>query len=149
MAGLLCTASFTGISLSAATAKSVVMLTAPTNQRLVIKRIRIKTSSTSSTEAPIDLAVKIATTAGTFTAATPVKVMTGLDETVQATYGRNCTSEPTKTDTLYQGGFHPQAGLDESFPPGRELVVPGGGRIVFELTAPSSTSVSGMVQYEE
>jgi hypothetical protein len=89
------------------------------------------------------------TTAGTATAATPVKNNSADTETLQTTAGYNASAEPTAGDVLWMGECHPQAGYEIILPFGQEIIIPGGGRLGIELTAAAAQTCTAWFSGEE
>lgn len=137
------------VPLVAATAKTVVQLTAPANQRLKILGYGIYFDGTSTTAQPVEFRLMRQTSAGTGTAQAPVLEEKSLSETLQATGAVNFSVEPTYGDVLKAGTVHPQAGYEYPAPFGQEDVVQGGGRIGIVCQAPAAVNIRGFVKYEE
>lgn len=148
MAGILCCAQTVEVALVAATAKTVLQLVAPTNQRLRLRRWGVFFDGISSAAEPVQVRVLRQTTAGTMSSLTPVKLVAG-PETVQATAQHSATAEPTGGDVLDVLEVHPQAGFDCLLPADLIIDVPGGGRIGIECTAPAGVNVRAKVWFEE
>ncbi len=74
------------------------------------------------------------------TAMTPTKRDNSLSETLLTTAQHTATVEPTTTDLLQAIEVHPQQGFKEWFPMGAELIIGGGGRLGFEVTAPAAVN---------
>ncbi len=150
MAGLRVTAeNSAAVALSAATAKTILQLNAPANQRLKLQRVGVFFDGSSTTAVPVLVRLVIATTAGTNTSLTLNKLVSADSETIQTTAGENATAEPTKTTLLDQWLVHPQMGIDITYAFGQERVVAGGGRVALECTAPASVNVRGKIDFEE
>lgn len=150
MAGLRITAENTAaVALSAATAKTVIQLNAPTNQRIKLQRIGIFFDGASTTATPVLCRLVIATTAGTNTALTLNKLVSSDSETIQTTAGENASAEPTKTTLLDQWLIHPQQGIDLTYAFGQEKFIVGGGRVALEITAPAAVNVRAKIDFEE
>lgn len=149
MAGMVCAVSFEAVSISAGTAKTVVAIVAPTNQRLRLRRLRCHTVSTDGTHVPVKAALRKLTADGTGTAATEVLVGPG-SETPQAVAKVNYSAEPTyASDNLLKTGFHPQSTLAENFPDG-QMIAAGGTGFGLVLTATTQgQTVSGFIEWEE
>lgn len=148
MAGINAVAQTTEIALSAATAQTVIQIVAPTNQRLKITEWGVFFDGISATAEPVQVRVLRQTTAGTMSSLTPVKRSAG-SETLQATAQHTATAEPTASDVLDMVEVHPQSGYEKLFPLGREIEVPGGGRVGIEVTAPATVNVRAKFAYEE
>jgi hypothetical protein len=136
MAGLVCSATTAEIALAAATAKTVLQVTAPTNQRLLLKRWGVFFDGTSSTAEPVQVRLLRQTTAGTMSTTTPVLLSAG-SETVQATAQNTATVEPTAGNVLDVAEVHPQSGFEVIIPFDQIIEIPGGTRIGIEVTAPA------------
>lgn len=149
MAGLRCAATTAEIALSAATAKTVVQITAPTNQALKVTRYSVFFDGTSTTAEPVQVRVLRQTTAGTMTSLTPLKLDDARTETIQSTAQHTATAEPTASDVLAVAEVHPQQGYDVILPLGGEVIVKGGGRLGIECTAPATVNVRAQFWYEE
>lgn len=150
MAGLRVTAeNSAAVALAAATAKTVLQLNAPANQRLKIQRVGFFFDGASTTAVPVAVRLMVATTAGTNSALTLNKLVSSDSETVQTTAGENATIEPTKTTVLDQWLVHPQMGLDLTYAFGQEKIVVGGGRVALEITAPAVVNVRAKIDFEE
>lgn len=137
------------VALAAATAKTVLQINAPTNQRLKLQRVGIFFDGASPTAVPVLVRLIVATTAGTNTALTLNKIVSSDSETIQSTAGENATVEPTKTTVLDQWLIHPQMGLDLTYAFGQEKIIVGGGRVAVEVTAPAVVNVRAKVDFEE
>lgn len=150
MAGLRVTAENTAaVALAAATAKTVLQLNAPAQQRIKIQRIGVFFDGASTTAVPVVVKMLIATTAGTNTALTLNKLVSSDSETIQTTAGENATAEPTKTTLLDQWFIHPQMGIDLTYAFGQEKVIVGGSRVAIEVTAPAVVNVRVKIDFEE
>lgn len=147
MAGLLCVAvTPTEIGLTSGSLKTLCILTAPANQRLLIKRIRVMFDGSTPTAEPGVVRVFRATSAGTFTSVTPVKKGAGT-ETPQATFGHTATAEPTVGDTLEL--LEADRGYEVFYPLGMELPVFGGTRIAIQATFAAGVNALALIEYEE
>lgn len=149
MAGLLCQVDFSNFSPAAATERCAVLITAPANQRLRLRRVVIKTNGTSGTDAAVDVVIRRCSSAGTMTGATPRRLQAGFDETPQATASVNATANPTTGDTVFRAGFHPQATFDERIAPNEPIDVEGGGRLGVFITSAAALTFAGCLIYEE
>lgn len=149
MAGIKCAATTAEIALTAATAKTVIQLVAPTNQRLLVERYGVGFDGISTTAEPVQVRVCKQTTAGTMSSLTPVKRGDPGSETLQGTAQHTATVEPTITDVYDVFEVHPQTWVDILLPDGDEIPVPGGGRIGIECTAPATVNVRAKIWYTE
>jgi len=148
MAGLICIAQTAEVALTAATAKTVLQLVAPTNQRLKLKRWGVFFDGTSGTAEPVQVRLLRQTNAGTMSSLTPVKQVAG-SETVQTTAQHTATAEPTAGDVIDVAEVHPQSGYEVIIPFDMPVEVPGGGRIGIECTAPATVNVRAKLVFEE
>lgn len=148
MAGILVGATTAEIALTAATAKTVLQVVAPANQRLELKRWGVFFDGTSPTNEPVQVRLLRQTTAGTMTALTPVMLAAG-SETVQSTAQHTATAEPTAGNTLDVAEVHPQSGYEVVIPFDQAIEVPGGGRLAIECTAPAAVNVRAKMMWIE
>jgi hypothetical protein len=148
MAGVTCIAQTAEVALSAATAKTVLQITAMTNHRLHIKRWAVFFDGISSTAEPVQVRLLRQTTAGTMTSLTPVKLVAG-SETVQTTAQHTATAEPTAGDILDIAEVHPQSGYEVVVPFDQVIEVPGGTRLGIEATAPAAVNVRAKIVFVE
>lgn len=82
------------------------------------------------------------------TSLTPV-ARVPITETLQTTAQHTATAEPTAGDVVDVIECHPQGGYEKIFAPGDEIIIPGGGRIGIEVTAPATVNVRAKFGYEE
>ncbi|MEW6211350.1 MAG: hypothetical protein AB1631_23495 [Acidobacteriota bacterium] len=153
MSALIATVTTAEIALVAATAKTLLQLKAPTNQRLKLLAWGIYFDSTSNSAEPVQVVLERQTTAigGTPTAITPSKIDDSIGDSVQATaavYGTSPT-EPTSGDLLKRIEVHPQAGYEEQCPFGQEYIVGAGDRIAIKATAPAGVNAVSWMKFEE
>lgn len=146
MAGLLCSVRSPAITYVATANKTALMLTAPTNQRLLVVQFGMTTNLSSPTAEPAMLTIFRATTAGTFTSVTPVRLSPG-SETPQATAGANASAEPTEGEIIRQ--MHLDRGFWEARAIDLRLPVAGGTRLAFKLYTPTGVNVLPWLEYEE
>lgn len=138
------------VALLAATAKTVLRIKAPTNQRVKVTSLAVSLDGATSTAVPIAVRVLRQTTDGTGTAATPVLVEPEMTEAIQATAIKNASAEPTAGDVLKSGYVPAFGGVYEVFfPLGQEIVIGGGGRLGIECTAPAGVNVQAEIEFEE
>lgn len=151
MSGLLCTATTGAVSLSAAAAKTVLQLVAPTNQRGKLVRLHYSFNGISPSAEPALIRILRQTTAisGSPTALTPKRIGAG-SETPQFTAAASTGgTEPTAGDVLDEGYLHTQTGLIEYAPLGLEITILGGTRLGVEITSPSAVSVRIAAWWDE
>lgn len=151
MAGLRVTAENTAnVALSAATAKTVIQLNAPANQRIKVLRVGVFFDGASTTAVPGDVQLVRKTTAGTGTALTLAKQTSADSETIQTGATENHTVEGTNTtDIIDQWKVHPQQGLDLTYAFGQEKMIVGGGRLALVCNFPAAVNVRAKIDFEE
>lgn len=137
------------IALAAATAKTVLQVVAPTNQRLLVTRVGLFFDGISTTAEPVQVRILRQTTAGTSSVNTPVKRNFGDNETLQTTARDNFTVEPTNSDVYDVYEIHPQQGMDAFLPLTDPFPVIGGDRLGIECTAPATVNVRAKMWGEE
>ncbi len=136
------------IALVAATVKTVLQVVAPTNQRGAFKGFGLYFDGSSGAAVPVLVELLRQTSAGTMSAATPVKDGVGT-ETIQFTAQKNATVEPSAGDILRRYHFHPTSGYERSFAEDEEILIPGGTRLALRCTAPAAVNVTGSLTVEE
>ena len=136
------------VALSAATAKTIVQLVAPTNHRVKLLGWGVSFDGVSTTAEPVLVRLLRQTTAGTMRALTPVQLRP-VAETIQSTSQHTATAEPTAGDVLDIQEVHPQTGYEKMSTQGQEFVLGGGGRVGIECTAPATVNVVGKLFFEE
>jgi len=139
------------VALSAAVAKTVLQILAPTNQRVRILAFGIFFDGSVPNAEPVVVKLVRQTTAGSGMA-TVTMVKTGPvagSETLQTQGFHTATSEPTTTDILDIFEIHPQAGVEKLFPLGREIVIAGGTRLGLVVTSPSALNCIPKIFGEE
>jgi hypothetical protein len=137
------------VALVAATAKTVLQITAPANQRLVITRFGVYFDGVVSSNTPVVVELCRQSTAGAGgTTATPTKHCVGT-ETLQATGLYGITTEPTTGDVIARYRVHPQQGWQEFEPLDGRIEVGGGTRLGIRLTAAQIVNASAQFFYEE
>lgn len=149
MAGIIGRVNSGEVALAASTAKTVLQLVAAANHRVKVLGLSIMGKGTGTNDTPVKFRVLRQTTAGTMTAATPVKNNDSDDETLQTTAQHTATAEPTAGDVLMFGEVHPQSGYAVWYPYGQELVIKGGSRLGIELTAAAIQTFVAELVFEE
>jgi hypothetical protein len=152
MAGVLLHVNSGEVALVAATAKTVLQIKAATNQRVLVKAIRLLgKQAAGGTDTPLKIRLTRSTANfGTGTGATPGKNDPGDAETVQTTAAGNFTVEPTSpTDSGLWWEVQPQSGIIEFLPPGMEVKIPGGQSVNFECTSTGTPTVLITATIEE
>lgn len=152
MAGIVATFNIPKTAMVANTAKTVLQILAPTNQRLRVLEYGIYFDSTSTTPGSAQLRILRQSTAGTTTTATPVPWENELTETLQASGGTNASAEPTPGSVLETPAIPITSGSVVPLGiPGQEMFIGGGTRLGFEVTIPAGAAANcyGYVKYEE
>jgi hypothetical protein len=137
------------IALVAATAKTILQLVAPANQRLLLVGLGISFDGTTSTDEPVTVELVKQSDAGTSSAATPVRDGDPGSETIQTTARKNATAEPTSTDVLRRYQIHPQGGGHERVFDADAIPIPGGTRLGLRCTAPQAVNATAFMVSEE
>lgn len=137
------------IALTAATAKTVIQLVAPSNHRVAITSWSVSFDGTSVTAEPVVIRVLRQTSAGTMSALTPVAMDGSVGETIQSTAQHTATAEPTAGNVLLSMECHPQQGYKEFLPLGQEIILQGAGRVGIECTAPANVNCVACITFEE
>jgi hypothetical protein len=145
-----CTAGEASITSSA---KTVIAIAAPSNQRMRIKGIEVLGKGTSNTDTPVKVElIKAASISG----GTPGSVTTTVldpdyGETAQATYSGNYSAEPTYSSgtTIRTWEVHPQNCLLVYFPMHDEIKIKGGGAFGLRLTSNQNETMAVNVIVEE
>ena len=149
MAAITFSLPYKDVALAAATAKTVAMVTAPANQRVVIEEIHVGFDGTTANNTPVLIELCSFSTAGTFTAGTPIKLESSLSETIQSTTGINASVEPTLSTTIKQWRVHPQGNYEKTMILNVKVIIPGGGKFGIRLTAAQIVNVTGFLTCTE
>lgn len=149
MAALQWNAETAEVALTAATARTILQVTAPTNQVVKLLGWGIYFDGTSGTAEPVVVELIQQSTAGTMSSLTPVKIDPGRAETIQSTAQHTATAEPTTTAIVARREVHPQSGYETLFAFGQEHIIPGGGRLGLRCTAPAGVNAVGHFRCEE
>lgn len=140
----------TAVSLSAATAKTVVGVIGGATDTLCLKRIRVSFPSVTATDIPALVEVGITTAAGTVgTSFTPVQIC-GSTLASSAAAGYNHSGEPTY-NRIFESTYVPvNNGLMEWwYPLGEEPQCDPSQGIAMRITSPSATTVFASIIYAE
>lgn len=137
------------VALVAATAKTVLQLVAASNHRVRVPRWGVAFEGTTTTAEPVLVRLLRQTTAGTMSAATPVKTDDSLGETLQTTAQYNASAEPTAGDVLFTWKVHPQTAYEKVYVMGTEVIIGGGDRLGIECTAPANVDCRAFFDFEE
>jgi hypothetical protein len=149
MAAIYFSAATAAVSLSAATAKTVLQIVAPSNQRVRVNKFSVSFNGTSATAEPVYVRILKQTTAGTMTSLTPralVPLVSG--EAINTTAQHTATVEPSASDVLRTLHVHPQGGHTEILHP-LPIVLLESERLGIECTAPGNVSVIANLECEE
>lgn len=142
-----------GIVTWASTAKTAFTVTAPANQRVVLKGIKGFGQGVSNTDAPLQVEVMTYVSISGGTAGTIVtsKKQNELSETIQSTIAGNYSAEPTYTTpvTVQTLTVHPQLGLAIFWPLGDEIVIKGGTGAAIRITSPNGDKMAFSIELEE
>jgi len=136
------------VALSAGVPKTVLQIVAAANHKVKVSSWGVFFDGTSPTAEPVQVVLMRQTTAGTMSAATPVKKGTDA-ETLQTTAQYNATVEPTAGDILDVIEVHPQSGYEKIFSFGDEIKIGGGGRLAIQCNAPAGVNVRSKMEFEE
>jgi hypothetical protein len=139
----------TEVTLTAATAETVIQLIAATNHRVKILRWGVFFDGTAVANEPVQVRLLRQTTAGTMSSLTPVKLDNSLGESLQTTAQHTATAEPTAGDVVDVVEVHPQSGYEIIYPLGQEVIIGGGDRVGIECTAPDGVNVRAKIVFEE
>lgn len=139
MAGNNCFPNSGECTLAANTAKTLLQIKAPTNQRLTLKTLRLLGKMPAGGTDPV---VKIRLTRSTANFGTATGTMTpgkqnpSNGETLQGTYSQNFTTEPTSpSDSGLWLEVQPQAGIIEPLSIDQWIDIPGGQAVNVEATS--------------
>lgn len=137
------------ITLTAATAKTVLQLVAAANHRVKLLSWGVFFDGTSTTAEPVQVRLLRQTTAGTMSALTPTKRDDSIADSLLTTAQHTATVEPTAGDLMEAIEVHPQQGYQAFYPLGGEVIIGGGDRLGIECTAPSGVNVRATAIFEE
>lgn len=135
-------------------AKTILLITAAANHRVLIKGFNIAFQGVTNTDAPILVRLAHYSDDGTDGVTnTPIKVNTSDSESIEATAlqgpSGTWTVEPTISETFWRTYIHPQQSHREWFPFGEEIVVPGGESFGIAVTAGVSVNCVACLDAEE
>lgn len=152
MAGVQFSVNSGEVALVAATPKSLLQIKAASNQRVLIRGLKIMgKQAAGGTDAVVKVRLTRSTASfGTFTGATANKGNPSNGETLQTTCGSNASVEPTTpTDGGIWWEVQPQSGVIEFYPPGLEIQVPGGQSVQLEATSTGTPTLTVTATCEE
>lgn len=130
-------------------AKTLLQLVAAANHRVLVIEWSVSFNGIDNTAEPIKVSLARQTTAGTSSALTPEKMNEGDDETLQTTARHTATVEPTTGNSIAREKVHPQGGFTWQAPPGGKIVIKGGNRLGWIITAPAAIAVELRAVFEE
>lgn len=140
-------------ALIASSSMSILQIKAPTNQRLVIKKISLMgKQAAGGTDAVVRYRLtRNSANFGTFTGtATTGKMNPSDGETLQGTYNRLATTEPTTpTDTGMLWEWSPQIGAIDDLSLDKWIEVPGGQSVQIEALSTGTPTVVATCVVEE
>lgn len=143
---------FSGVSLSAATAKTLVQLVTPSTRRARIVEFAIGFSSVTATDPTVLMEFRLQTSAGTSSAGTISKTDT-LDPAALASTNITFTAEPTETGDIGYGPWPvtPIGGLlIYQAPENEEIKMNISERVGLRATSPNALSnVAGYIVWQE
>jgi hypothetical protein len=137
------------IALSAATAKTIIEVTATVNHRVRIDSLGFFFDGTSVTGQPVVVELIRIGTTGTGSAGTPQKLDPDASESLQVDFKYDMSVEPTGITVLKTWNIHPQSGYEVILPLTRPIWIPGGDLIGIRCTAPGAVNVLVNVEGEE
>ena len=149
MARLNAVAQTSEVALTAATAKTVIQITAAANHRVAVLGWGVFFDGTSVTAEPVQVRLLRQTTAGTMSALTPVALDGDVALTLQTSAQHTATAEPSAGTVLDVCECHPQQGYEVKYPLGQEPILSGSGRVGIECTAPAGVNVRAKILFEE
>lgn len=126
----------------ASTADTIIQLTAPANQRVIVDTIVVSFNGITAADPPILVQVLLQTDVGSGgTSVTPVKSEQSLSETIQSTCVSGPTTEPTGTTVYHSEHIHEQGGVVLAIPR-RSIVIKGGERLGVRMTPGTLTAAT-------
>lgn len=154
MAGVLVTFTTPEISLTGAALKTCILVRNAANHRFKIKGFGAYFDGTSATNEPVQCFGYFATSNGTFTALTGIKVDQSLPEVVQTQGGHTATAEPAGTANVYKRfEVHPQSSYEWAAPFGDEIpcgaAAADGARFAIQALAANAVNIVCWISIEE
>lgn len=138
-----------GISVSAATAKTVLQIKA-VNVPVRLLRVSIGQRGTSATDAPALLELVRQTSAGTMSALTPRLADNGITYTPNLVAQHTATAEPTDSGVIiWSTSLHPQEMTSLPFSEILDEIVDVGTWLGFRVTASANNTVDPELVVEE
>jgi hypothetical protein len=148
MAGMIYSVNVPEVSLSAATAKTILIISPDDNYRVLIKRWGVFFKGTSATNAPVKVSlIRFETVGGSQTAVPATGLATYSEIPAVGVYTTD--TEPTYGDAVVDiAEVHPQTSYEVILPLGDEIVIPGGTNVGLVCTAPDAVTVTAKIWYE-
>lgn len=138
------------IALAAATAKTVIHLTAGTNHRVLIYRMGFYFDGQTVGNEPVFIEWSLTPSGGSgSTAGTPQKVDPDDSETLQVDFVYNYTSEPSYGNIDARWYVHPQVYYELPLPVHKPIIIRGGNDGYLRFTAPDAVNVTVNIEGEE
>ena len=149
MARFFVSASTPEVALVSGTAKTVLQVGTPANQRDPIIRWGVFFDGQNVADEPVQIRLLRQTTSGTMTTLGVEKLDGSLSETPQTIAQYNASAEPTAGDVLDVVEVHPQTGYEMIYPLMQEPIIQGGGRVGIECQASAAVNVRAKITAEE
>lgn len=128
-------------TLDAATAETVIEVTAAANHRAHITKTIVSFKGKTVTNEPVTVELIRIGTTGTGTSGTATKVDPDMSETLQTSFKHTMTVEPTGITVLETYYIHPQGLLVEYLPIEAPIPIPGGDLWGVRCTADEAVTV--------
>lgn len=138
------------VALTVATERTVLQIVAPAQQAVRLCEFSFSFDGANPSAVPGRCQVLRQTSAGTMSAATPLKLDAGRGETIQSTAQHSSTGTiPTAGDILIDENVHPQTGYTWVMSALREIIIAGGTRLGFNCTFAAGVNATVRVICEE
>jgi hypothetical protein len=135
------------VALTSDTAKCVVGIKAPANQRVVNTKLGVFFDGVKSNDPPIVVELCKATTDGTYTSGSVADTQ-DYGHTYNTVCGYDWSVEPTIGEVLDVWNIHPQQGIEEILPLMQEFMRINGW-LVLRITAPNNVNCLAKMSFEE
>ena len=149
MARMFVVAATDEVALVSGTAKTVLQVGTPSNQRDPITRWGVFFDGQSVSDEPVQVRLLFQTTSGTMTTLDVKKLDGSLSESPQTIAQYNASAEPTEGDVIDVVEVHPQTGYEIIYPLMQEPIIGGGDRVGIECTASAAVNVRAKIVAEE
>ena len=149
MARFFVSASTPEVALVSGTAKTVLQIGTPSNQRDPIIRWGVFFDGQSVSDEPVQVRLLRQTSSGTMTTLAVRALDGSLSETPQTIAQYNASAEPTPSNVLDVVEVHPQTGYEMIYPLMQEPIIGGGDRVGIECTASAAVNVRAKIVAEE